>query len=141
MYKCKWFKVSELLPKELFKSENQGWNIFDDRLKETLDAVREILQVPLICNNWMHGGNRNNCGARTKNSPYYRHGSYHTVRPDRKVMAADLVSSRMSAQEMRDILVQNYKRLPYPVRIEQGVTWLHIDVAEVPGYKIYFFKP
>ena len=141
MYKCKWFKLSELLPQELFKDENKGWDIFDERLKITLDAIREILGVPLICNNWKHGGSRGHSGARTKNSPYFRLGSYHSVRKDRKVMAADVISTRMTAQEMRDILARNHSKLPYPIRIEEGVNWLHVDVAEVVGYKIYFFKP
>ena len=141
IYKCKHFTLSELLPKELMDKKSYGWGTFDERLKITIDVIRDILGIPLTCNNWESGGNRNYSGARPKDTPYYKYGSYHSIRPDRKVMAVDLVSTKMSASEMRIILVQNAKSLPYPIRIEDGVNWLHVDLAAVPGYKIYFFKP
>lgn len=141
MYQCKNFNLKELLPEHLYGKKGFGWNTFDERLKITLDAIRDILGVPLICNNWEHGGKRDNCGARDESSPYYKPGSYHSIRRDRKVMAADLISTRMTAEEMRRKLVENYQKLPYPIRIEQGVSWLHVDVAEVIGFHIYFFNP
>ena len=139
-FKCRNFALYELLPKELYVDEETGWDMFDEKLLKTIDAVRDILGIGLTCNNWKFGGKRNYCGARTKDSDVYMYGSYHSVRPDRKVMATDLISPKMTAAKMRQVLVENSSKLPYPVRIEAGVSWLHIDTASVVGYKIYFFN-
>ena len=64
MYKCKNFKLYELLPKEIYKDEEYGWELLDEKLKITINIVRDILGVPLICNNWYWGGSRNWCGYR-----------------------------------------------------------------------------
>ena len=139
-YKCRNFALYELLPKELYVDEETGWDMFDERLLRTIDIVRDILGVGLTCNNWKFGGKRNYCGGRTKDSDVYNYGSYHSIRKDRKVMAVDLISPKMTAEKMRQTLVSNAKDLPYPIRVEAGVSWLHIDVAAVIGYKIYFFN-
>jgi len=39
-------------------------------------------------------------------------------------------------------IAKNGHLLPYPVRIESGVTWVHLDVYETnTDQKVYFFKP
>ena len=139
-YRCRNFALYELLPKEIYSDEDTGWEMFDEKLLRTIDIIRDILGIGLTCNNWKFGGNRNYCGARTEESDVYSYGSYHSVRPDRKVMATDLISPKMTAEKMRQILVANASDLPFQIRIENGVRWLHIDVAAVVGYKIYFFN-
>lgn len=141
MYICKYFKLYELLPKSLYKNENTGWNMIDERLLRTIDFVRELLGVPLTVNTWKQGGPRGFSCARTPDSKEYSKGSYHSVRPDRLVMACDMVSNKLTAAEMRKIIKDNADKLPYPVRLENGVSWLHIDVVEKPGYKVYIFNP
>lgn len=136
----KYFKLYELLPRELYVDEVSGWDKFDPKLLETLDVIREILGVSLICNNWKHGGSRNYCGARIPKCKEYSYGSYHTVRSDRKVMAADLISTKMSATDMRAKIIANASKLPHNIRIENGVSWLHVDVAEKKGCKVYLFN-
>lgn len=141
MYKSKYFKLYELLPKELYKNEEEGWSFIDERLLITIDKIRELLGVPLTCNNWYWGGKRNYSCVRTKNSAEYRYGSYHSLRDDRKVMAIDVISTKMTAQEMRDKIKENAKSLPYPIRLEKGCSWLHCDVFAKKGYKVYEFNP
>lgn len=139
MYKTKHFKIEELLPEELVTGTDKDWNLFDERLLKTADWIRNTLGIPLVCNNWKAGGERSYCGARTKASKQFKPGSFHSVRPDRKVMAMDVISDRMTGQEMRDHILENYQDLPFPIRIEENVSWLHFDVNAVEGYKIYFF--
>lgn len=138
--KCKYFKLYELLPKELYRDENYGWDLFDERLLVIADEVREILGTPLICNTWKNGGVRRYSCARIPACKEYRRGSYHSIREDRRVMAIDLVSNDMSAENMRIMIKENASRLSYPIRIEEGVSWLHIDVAAKEGYKVYGFR-
>ena len=137
MYKPKFFKLYELLPPEIYRSEDKHWELLDERLLETLDVIREILGVPLICNTWYQGGNRRYCGFRVANCKVGAVNSYH-----KRGMAADLLSNKLTAEEMRQIIDKHQDRLPYPVRIERSVSWLHIDVAEIDynGKKIYYFN-
>lgn len=47
----KYFKTQELVDKEVYELiGDNAVNLLDERLIETIDAVREILDVPLICN-------------------------------------------------------------------------------------------
>jgi hypothetical protein len=101
---------------------------------ETLEAIREILNVPLICNNWADGGSRDDCGYRDKLCTIGASKSAH-----KEGKAFDLISTKMSAQEMRDLIVTNQDKLPYNIRIEDEVSWLHFDVRD-KGVKVYLFK-
>ena len=139
-YKCKYFKLYELLPKEIYIDEYFGWDFFDRRLLETIDVVREILNIPLVCNNWHAGGDRNLCGFRDKNCKIGAKNSAH-----KKGMAADLISPKITASKMRELIKLNKDKLPYNVRIEKWdsngkeITWLHIDVID-KGVKVYEFR-
>jgi Peptidase M15. len=133
--RCKWFKLYELLPPELYKNEEQGWDYFDARLLRSIDAIRDILNVPLICNNWYHKGKRKASGYRLQSSSIGAQFSAH-----KQGMAADLISTRMTAEQMRQILILNADKLPYPIRIEKDVTWLHVDVRCSGKQKITMFN-
>lgn len=56
--------------------------------------------------------------------------------------AVDLVSSKMTAEEMRKLIVKNAAKLPCKVRIEADVNWLHVDVMDdiTKKDKVYLFK-
>lgn len=140
MYKCKYFKLHELLPKELYKDENQGWELFDEKLLRTIDIVREIVGVSLICNNWKFGGNRNLSGFRPSNCAIGARYSAH-----KKGLAVDLISAKKSAHEMRELIKSNQDKLPCNIRLEKWdsngneISWLHIDVVD-KGVKVYEFR-
>jgi hypothetical protein len=53
----------------------------------------------------------------------------------------DVVSNEMTAQEMRDKIFENADKLPVPIRIEDGVSWLHFDTLDPSNgkNKITFF--
>ena len=140
MYKSRYFKLYELLPKELYSDEEYGWEFIDERLLRSIDFVRDLLNMPLICNNWKWGGKRNYSCVRTPESSDYKFGSYHSLRSDRKVMAIDVISTKMTAKQMRNIIVANKANLPFPIRLEDDVTWLHLDVANNVNKDVYIFK-
>lgn len=139
--KAKHFKLYELLPESEYKDEDHGWEKIDSRQIEVLDWIRGLLGIPLTANTWYNGGNRHWSGGRTPNSPYYTKGSYHSIRPDRPVMATDLVSDKMTADEMRAKIIANASSCPHHIRIERGVNWLHVDVAGNPQSKVTLFNP
>ena len=82
-----------------------------------MDEIREILNVPLICNDWEEGGSRNNCGFRDLNCTIGAARSAH-----KEGMAADLISNRMTAEEMRTKILENQDALSYPIRLEDDIT-------------------
>ena len=149
IYIPRYFELYELLPPELYTydmmvseaARERGFaNYFDRKLLETIDVVREIIGLPLICNTWFQDGNRKNCGYRTKTCAVGVENSQHKLGK-----AVDLICHKMSAEEMRQKIKENEDKLPYPIRIEDGVNWLHIDTKEFNKSqscrgRIYFFK-
>jgi len=139
----KYFGIKELVSEKVYKEHGENaWNFFDSRLLETLIVLREdILKVPLVINDWSFGGKNQQRGLRenisqivsskTRNGILYL--SSHTMG-----RAFDCVSAKMSATEMRRLIVLNANKLPYPIRIESGSsapTWLHFDVSVPYGYQ------
>ena len=62
-----------------------------------------------------------------------------------KGQAFDLISTKLTAKEMREILDKNQDKLRYPIRVEKWdnkgeISWLHIDIGNTKGKKLYFFK-
>lgn len=135
MYRCKYFKLYELLPPSLYENEEEGWERFDERLLKTIDIIRELLGVPLIANSWKQGGTFTQRGLREQNSKTGSPKSQHKLG-----RALDVVSSTMPAEEMRQKIAEHADELPYNIRIEAGVSWLHVDVKEGNPQKIYFFN-
>ena len=70
------FRIEELVPKEVFDlvKEDTLWELFDERLLATIDALKEKFpEGSMTINNWLWGGNRDQSGLRTKNSKFYNH--------------------------------------------------------------------
>lgn len=137
----KYFTIKELVPPEVYNElgEKQCWDLFEPKALEALENVREILGVPLVCNNWAKGGNRKYCGFRQSSCPIGAKYSLHKL-----ACAFDLISSQMTAKEMRDKLEKNQDKLIHNIRIEKWdnngeISWLHIDTKDM-GVKLYFFK-
>lgn len=146
----RYFDIKELVSKRVYeKYKSSAWRFFDPRLLETLVVLRrDILCVPLVCNNWKSGGSLQQRGLRENVCDIVRkktdfdvmYLSAHTIG-----MAVDLSSGKMTADEMRDKIIRNSGKLPYNVRIEDGEsapTWLHIDVCCPPTQteKVVKFK-
>ena len=148
-YKPKWFELYELLPPEVYTydmmvseeaRERAFATFFDVKLLETIDVIRDIIGLPLICNTWFIDGNRKNCGFRTQQCSVGAAQSQHKLGK-----AVDLVCAKMSAEEMRQKIEANKDKLPYPIRMEKDVNWLHLDVKErtaawEKNKKIVYFK-
>jgi len=143
----KYFDIRELVSKAVWlKFGESAWRLFDTRLLETLLALRvDVLKVPLVCNNWKSGGSlqqrgfRENTSAivseKTKEGKLYV--SAHTIG-----QAVDLSSAKMTADVMRNLIVQMKSKLPHKVRIEKAEnapTWLHIDVMSNETAKVEWF--
>ena len=138
--KCKWFEIRELIPPDIYDKsiEDELWCLIDDNLKEVLDFIREhIMKAPLVCNNWHLGGDRVASGYRDRNCPVGAKYSQH-----KEGRAADLICSKYTAEQMRQMILSRQCELPHYIRIEDGVNWLHVDTKprDYKGDKVYLFS-
>lgn len=137
----KYFNIKELVSRRVYDAYGEfAVYLLDNTAIKVLENIREILGVPLVCNNWARGGTRQYCGYREKGCGVGTPNGYHY-----KGMAFDLVSSKMTAKDMWNKLEENQDKLIHPIRIEKWddvgeISWLHFDLGDTHGQKIYFFK-
>ena len=131
----KYFKPYEVVSKTVYtRYRDESIQFMDNRLLETLDIIREILGVPLVINDWYWGGNNQQRGLRENTCQIVKSkGSTLYLSAHCAGRAFDAVSAKMSAEQMRKKIVDNAYKLPYPIRMESNVTWLHVDLNMLPN--------
>lgn len=135
-----YFDISELVCKHTYERFGaKSWRFLSTDILEVLLVLREdILKVPLTCNagSATQRGLRCNCCSlvadKTRQGKQYL--SAHVLG-----RGFDLLSSKMSATEMRQRIKASADKLPHKVRIEQGVSWLHIDTLNDGSDVIEYF--
>lgn len=137
------FKLSELVCPHVLKKypEKQAWSFLDPRALETLAVIRtEILGVPLTINTsdgrFTQRGLRCNCcqlvkAQTNKNNPYL---SAHVLGK-----GFDFDAKGMTAEQARQKIIAAKDKLPYSIRLEKDVTWVHFDLANYSDEKVQLF--
>lgn len=136
----RFFQVSELVCEHTHsKWGERSWQFLDTAFLHNLLVIRrDILQVPMTCNHDranQRGLRCNRCElVKSKTSVYL---SSHILGK-----AGDFTVQGMTAQEARSRIRNNAHLLPYPLRMESGVNWLHIDTMPQYGVtqKVYEFN-
>lgn len=136
----KYFSIKELVCNHTYqKWGERAWQFLDTDFLHALLIIREeILKMPMTCNSsdaMQRGLRCNMCElVKSKSSVYL---SSHIFGK-----AADFTVDSMSAEDARIKIKQYAHLLPCNIRIEGGVTWLHIDVLPQSGVtqKVYEFK-
>lgn len=139
MYKCKYFKISELVAPALVKAlpENTLWALFDERLLRMADAIREKYGPCTV-----NGGGLTDCGLRDPQSATGAKYSMHKIgraldmhirsielqwsgNRSGKAAAYNRVREQLLADPVFNCLCfeQNSKECP------NGINWLHIDTG------------
>lgn len=138
----KHFVAQELVPPEVFAARGaKSLELFDHNLLRLLDWLRDRYG-PAVINNWHLGGQFSQSGLRTV-AFYGSESKYHASFSQHKYgRAADLKFSRKDAVEVREDLKLQWSAngLGFPISIEEGVSWLHVDTRPHTGL-IKFFKP
>jgi hypothetical protein len=130
MYKCKYFKIKELVNPAFLKttSEDVLWQLFDDRLLKCADKLRDKYGPILI-----NGGGLTDCGLRTQDTKtgasfsahkYGRALDLHIMSIENKGLSHE--AKTQAYNEIRRtlaILCVEFDVLNF----EQDVYWLHID--------------
>jgi hypothetical protein len=141
-----YFDIRELVSPEVYAKEGENaWRFFDPRLLEVMLFIRESLGRPISVNKWMFGKSYTQRGLRentsdivsqkTKAGKLYL--SAHVFG-----QALDFDVRGMTADAVRAWIKDHAGELPHAVRLENGVNWVHLDVAVKEGQgKVYIFNP
>lgn len=138
----KFFDTEELVCNHTrSKWGDKAWQFLDTEFLHVLLIIRrDILKAPMWCNNYksetyQRGLRCNRCGlVRNKQVVYL---SSHILGK-----AGDFTVQGMTAEEAREKIKASAHLLPCPIRMEDGVSWLHFDVLPQWGVsaKVYEFK-
>lgn len=134
------FKVQELVDKATFDRLGvDAITLFDPRILEIAEGLRTFFNAPMTINNWLWGGNLQNRGLRGPECTIGAPKSYHKVG---KALDCDIQG--FTAAELREEILRNQDapELCLIQRMEADVSWLHVDVGDLPSGKsrIYVFK-
>ena len=121
-----------------------SWQFLDTLYLECLLIIRrDILKKPMWCNN--HGQGVFQRGLRCNLCNLVKEKTlsgllYQTQHGFGK--AGDYTVEGMTARQARELIIANAALLPCPIRLEDGVDWLHFDVLPQYGVteKVHLFK-
>lgn len=135
-----YFQVSELVCGHTFSRWGErSWQFLDtDYLAALLVIRRDILQLPMICNTssaTQRGLRCNVCELVKEKKKNYL--SSHILGK-----AGDFTVKGLTAEQARERIIQNAHLLPCNIRLEDKVTWLHMDVLPQFDIKerVYLFS-
>jgi hypothetical protein len=137
-YKCKYFKIQELVDKETYQKYGEGaWMHFNPIALKTLDGIREYFGKSITVNNWDTGGNMDSRGFRSPNDNTGSRWGFHP-----KGNAFDFSVEGMTADSVRAEIIKHQNEPPFDeiTALEINVTWAHIDFRNIDCDKIYLFK-
>lgn len=133
----KHFSIKELVCNHVYnRFKEQSWMFLSTPLLHTILVLRdEILRQPMYVNtsNLKQRGLRCNLCPLVKNKTKVYLSAHCTGN------GIDFTCSNMTADAIRRCIKDNQDKLPYNVRLEDGVNWCHIDVYDT-GNKITIFK-
>lgn len=135
-----YFQIRELVCDHVFSAWGQrAWQFLDtEYLHNLLIIRRDILKAPMTCNH----SNANQRGLRCNRCQLVKEKTRLYLSSHVLGKAGDFTVEGMTAQEARHLIRNNANLLPYPLRMEGGVSWLHIDTLPQYGItsKIYEFS-
>lgn len=137
------FGIKELVCPHVFDKFGEGaWALFDPRLLAVLLFIRTNLWKAVIVNNWHKGGQFSQRGYRCNLCQLVKEKTikdklYCTAHSEGMAIDFDVVG--MTAEEVRTWLHNNRERLPYSIRLETNVNWVHLDVRTTSSNKITYF--
>lgn len=136
----RYFDVDELVCNHTYeKWKEASWQFLDTAFLQTLLVIRrDIIKRPMYCN----GNNAKQRGLRCNMCQLVREKRQVYLSAHVLGKAGDFTIAGMSAEQARQAIKAAQGLLPYPVRMEEGVSWLHFDVLPQYGVtaRVYGFK-
>jgi len=152
-YRPRHFIIQELVCPHVHTQFGEvAWQFFDDKLLITLDMLRDQLG-PIYVNSWdMTKAKRDKAGIKEYTQRGLRCTMCQLVKdavqnnrvymsPHITSQGVDLDVKGMTAAQVRLWITKNYIKMPFPVRLEKSVNWVHIDVRDAGQGQVYLFNP
>lgn len=139
----KYFGIKELVCPHVYEIwGDSAWQFLDDRMLENLAFIREGIGKPIIVNNWAKGGEYSQRGLRCTRCIFViekvdLRKVYLSAHIQGKAVDFNVVG--MTAEEVRQWIIEHADELPYPVRLERWVGWVHIDTRVCSYEKVELF--
>lgn len=132
-----YFKGQDFFCPDVWKRHGErAWAFLDPRLVDNIVYIRTGLAKPIVSNTWSIGGVYSQRGFRcnlcslvagkTKSGTLY-------VSAHAEGMAVDFDVKDMRAEDVRKWIDQHAAALPHPCRLEDGTSWVHMDVRVDPA--------
>ena len=140
MYKCKHFRIEELVPPSIAGDYGEkAWQFLDERALKMLDRLRDEFGR-IIVNDWKSGGKNKYRGFR----PHYcQIGAVQSQHRFGRAFDCILDLTRSEARvednskpqqvfdsydKIRQFILDNPQKFRFITALETGVNWLHFDV-------------
>lgn len=141
----RWFDVRELVcPHVWGRFGESSWQFLSTAwLGVLLTLRRDVLCVPMYCNTYKDGGSYKERGLRCNMCGIVRGKSHAYVSAHVLGMAGDFsLGGGLSAEDGRRLIKGSGDLFGCSVRVEEGVSWLHVDVLPQWGVscKVYGFR-
>ena len=142
----RYFSLRELIDEPTYKKYGDfAWNFLRTELLETLFVLRDrIIKQPMTINTWMTGGKFSERGLRhNMSAEVWKYTKANKQFMSAHVLGAgvDFDAKGMTAAEVRALIQAKANQLPYPIRLEDGKSWVHIDVYnDGSKEKVQLFK-
>jgi len=153
IYRPRHFIIQEVVCPHVFSIFGEkAWEFFDDKLLMTLDLLRDQLG-PIYVNNYdMEKALRERLGLPLFTQRGLRCTMCELVRsavlnnrvyvsPHVTAQGADFNVWKMTAAQVRLWIATNYIKIPFPVRLEKSVDWVHLDTRDAGKGMVYLFNP
>jgi len=133
MYKCKHFRIEELVSQQVFKKYGAEfcWKFFDENLLMDLDTIREFYDSSITINDWVFGGTFSQCGLRCNKDPLVASAKGIYCSAHVLARAFDLHSSDIKKLYKDIEILYNEGKLKAVRRMESPAStkygWCHID--------------
>lgn len=134
MYKCKHFKIQELVSPQVYQKYGEFcWRFFSDNFKKDLDTIREYHGHGITINDWVFGSkNFTQCGFRSNLDPLVRGKNTLYCSAHCMGKAVDMHSSNSNLKLYNDVVaLKKAGKLLAISRLESRNStkdgWVHAD--------------
>lgn len=137
----KYFHIKDLVCNHVFSKFGElAWDFLQTEYLHTILVLRtEILNKPMICNNYLSAQYQRGLRCNMCNIVSSKKTAYMTAHIQGN--AGDFTVYGYTAEQTRNIIVAQKDKLPYNIRLEGGVNWLHVDTRNYTTNKVVIFKP
>lgn len=123
-----YFRIGELVCNHVYaKFGDKAWMFLSTELLHTLLVLRtEIIKEPIIVNT----ATMKQRGLRCNMCPLVKGKSSCYMSAHCLGRAIDCHVNGKTAEQLRQMIKDNADKLPYKVRLEESVNWLHLDTYD-----------